>query len=141
MIMVTLKFDIQINAPKEKVWQTLWEDKTYRQWTSACGEGSSAKSDWQQGSRIEFGDGKGNGMFSVIDKKVDNTQMSFKHLGEMKGGVDVKSDWTGASENYFLSEKDGQTELKVELDTVEEFQNYFAEVFPKALQLVKKISE
>lgn len=80
-------------------------------------------------------------MYYVIDKKIDNTQMKFKHLGEIKGGSDIKSDWGEACENYLLSENNGQTELKVELDTLEEFQNYFVEVFPKALQLVKKISE
>jgi len=114
--MKKLTFDIRINAPKEKVWQVLWADKTYRQWTSAFTEGSHAKSDWQQGSRIEFLDGKGNGMFSVIDKKIDNIQMKFKHLGEIKNGTDVKSGWGEAFENYLLSESNGQTELKVELD-------------------------
>ncbi len=139
--MKTLTFDILINAPREKVWQTLWDDKTYREWTSAFTEGSYAKSDWQQGSRIEFLNGKGSGMFSLIDKKVDNSQMTFKHLGEIINGIDIKGDWGDAKESYFLTEKNGQTELKIELDTTEESQTYFAEIFPKALQLVKKISE
>lgn len=139
--MEKLKFDVAINAPKEKVWKTLWEDKTYRQWTAAFTEGSYAKSDWRQGSRIGFLDRKGNGMYSVIDKKIDNSQMTFKHLGEIKDGANVKSGWEDALESYFLSEKNGMTELKVELDTTEEFLDYFKGVFPKALQLVKQISE
>ena|ERR1700741_344726 len=136
-----LNFEIRINAPKEKVWKTLWDDKTYRQWTSVFSPDSHAKSDWKEGSRIEFGDGKGNGMFSLIEKKTDNVQMTFKHLGELKDGEEKLSDWGDARESYFLSEHNGQTDLKVELDSVEEFLDFFKEVFPKALQLVKQISE
>lgn len=52
--MVQLKFSIQINAPKEKVWRTMLEDATYRQWTSAFGEGSSFVGDWNEGSKFSF---------------------------------------------------------------------------------------
>ena len=33
--MPALHFTVNINAPKEKVWETLWDDATYRQWTAA----------------------------------------------------------------------------------------------------------
>ena len=57
--MKTQKYEITINATKEKVWEVLWTDETYRKWTSAFSEISSAESDWEEGSRIIFGDGKG----------------------------------------------------------------------------------
>src|SRR5688572_17833407 len=107
--MEKLRFNILINAPKEKVWKTLWDDKTYREWTSVFSPDSWAKSDWKQGSRIEFLDGKSCGMFSTIEKMVDNQQMTFKHLGEIKDGKDVPSNWGDARESYYLSEKNGQT--------------------------------
>ena len=34
-----LNFSIIINASKEKVWNTMLEDKTYRQWTEAFAAG------------------------------------------------------------------------------------------------------
>ena len=139
--MKKLNFKVQINAPREKVWQVLWEDKTYREWTSVFAPDSHAESDWKEGSPIRFYDGKGNGMYSLIEKKIGFTQMTFKHLGELKDGKETPSNWDDARENYFLTEMNGQTELKVGLDSIEEFENYFKEVFPKALQLVKQISE
>ncbi|MEX2593834.1 MAG: hypothetical protein WD426_13755 [Anditalea sp.] len=35
-----LHFSKRINAPKEKVWDTMLKDETYREWTSAFTEGS-----------------------------------------------------------------------------------------------------
>lgn len=139
--MITLNFSVEINASKQKVWETLWNDLSYRQWTSVFMEGSHAKSDWQEGSKILFVGPGGDGMFSTIHKKVDNSQMIFKHLGEIKGGVETASDWADAFESYFLTEKDGATELKVELNSTEDFQQYFNDTFPKALAIVKQLAE
>ncbi|NJM79532.1 MAG: hypothetical protein HC854_07840 [Flavobacterium sp.] len=60
------KFEISIKATAEKVWQVLWNDLTYRQWTTPFFVGSYAKSDWKQGSRIYFLSPDGRGMFSRI---------------------------------------------------------------------------
>ena len=139
--MKKVKFAIKINAHKEKVWDTLWNDSTYRQWTSVFAADSHAISDWNEGSKIKFLDGKGNGMFSIIEKKIPNQQMSFKHLGELKNGVETTVDWAGAMENYFLTESNGVTELNMEMDMNEEFEKYFTETFPKAIALVKQLSE
>jgi uncharacterized protein YndB with AHSA1/START domain len=40
--MQKLNFSTRINASKQKVWNTLWDDETYRLWTSAFAEGSYA---------------------------------------------------------------------------------------------------
>src|SRR5258705_11981452 len=103
--MTTLKFNAKINAPKEKVWATLWNDTTYKQGTDAFMEGSYAESDWKEGSKILFLSPGGNGMFSIIEKKVPNEQMVFKHLGEIKNGVEEPKDWGEAIESYHLEEK------------------------------------
>ncbi|MDX1940967.1 MAG: SRPBCC domain-containing protein [Saprospiraceae bacterium] len=139
--MKTLHFSTSINAPQEKVWNALWQDANYRKWTAVFHEGSYAESDWEEGSKILFLGPGGDGMFSMIEKKIPNKQMTFKHLGELKNGVEESKGWENARESYFLSEKDGGTELKVELDSVGEFEQYFSETFPKALQLVKEIAE
>ena len=139
--MTTLKFNAKINAPKEKVWATLWNDTTYRQWTAAFMEGSYAESDWKEGSKILFLTPKGDGMFSIIEKKVPNQEMTFKHLGELKKGVEEPKDWEGAKESYHLEEKNGVTELDVQLESIGEFEQYFNDTFPKALNVLKQIAE
>jgi uncharacterized protein YndB with AHSA1/START domain len=139
--MDTLKFKVEINASREKVWRTLWDDDTYRQWASAFSEGSYAESDWKEGSKIRFLGPGGDGMHSMIDKLVPNEQMKFKHIGEIKNGVESDSSWHGAMESYYLSDKNGGTEVNVELEIVAEFKDYFNVSFPKALILLKQIAE
>lgn len=98
-----LKTESYRNAPKEKVWNVLWNDTTYKKWTSVFSEGSHAETDWNEGSKVLFLDGKGQGMVSMIASKKPNVFMSFKHLGTIKDGVeDMDSDetkkWSGSME-------------------------------------------
>jgi uncharacterized protein YndB with AHSA1/START domain len=141
-----ISFSTTIKANKEKVWAVLWNDETYKAWTSAFTEGSCAVSDWDEGSRILFVDGKGSGMYSIIAKKIPGEFMSFKHIGEVKDGIEQPLDeksqnWSGSTEDYTLKETDGVTELTVELDIVESFMDYFTRTFPLALENVKKLAE
>ena len=144
--MEKINFSTSINAPKEKVWKTLWDDTTYRKWTSVFSPTSYADTDWKEGSKVLFLDGQGSGMVSKIEANRPNEFMSFKHLGEVKNGVeDTESDkvksWAGAHENYTLKEVDGTTDLLVELDMNEEYKEMFMQMFPKALEQVKILSE
>lgn len=144
--MKKLNHTIQINAPKEKVWETLWNDATYRQWTSVFSEGSHAVSDWKEGSQVLFLGPDGGGMFSRIEKMVPNETMEFKHLGVTKDGQPQPATpeteaWAGAMENYYLSENNGSTELRVEMDIAEDYEDFFKETFPKALEKVKELAE
>ncbi|WP_037573886.1 SRPBCC domain-containing protein [Sporocytophaga myxococcoides] len=147
MVTLTLlKFSVRINASQDKVWDALWSDASYRQWTSAFSPGSYAESDWKEGSKIKFLTEEGDGMFSVIEVKKPNTQMTFRHLGiVLKGKEEIKTkeseDWEGAKESYFLSENNGITELNVEVDVTNQYQDYFNKTFPKALEIVKNIAE
>lgn len=139
--MKKINFSIKINSPKEIVWATLWDDITYRQWTAVFSTDSHAVSDWKEGSEIKFIDNKGDGIHSIIRINKPNEQMSIKHLGEIKDGVETTLDWDGAMEEYFLNEKNGITELKVEMDMKEEYEKFLIDTFPKALALIKQISE
>ena len=103
--MLNMNFSIDINVPKEKVWNALWEDASYREWTSAFMEGSYAVTDnWKEGTKVLFLDPKGSGMVSMVAEDKPYGFMSFKHLGEVIDGVeDTTSDkvkqWAGALEN------------------------------------------
>jgi len=145
--MKKLNFSTHINASKEKVWNTLWNDATYRAWTSAFAEGSYVKTDnWKEGTKVLFLDPDDNGMVSMVAKNKPNEYMSFKHLGEVKKGVEdtgskrVKG-WAGAMENYTLKEENGKTILFVEMDSTDELSDFFAKTWPGALKKVKELSE
>jgi len=144
--MEKLQFSIDIAAPRQKVWDVLWDDATYRKWTSVFTEGSHAETDWQEGSKVLFLDGKGAGMYSRIDRRVEPELMSIRHLGEIRDGVeqskdDQAEDWEDATENYLLREHNGGTQLQVELDGADEYKDYFNDIFPKALAAIKALAE
>lgn len=141
--MTTLTFATKINAPKEKVWDTLWNDSSYRKWTAAFIDGSYAESDWNEGSKILFLSPKGEGMFGIIQTKIPYEQMTFKHLGEIKNSIEEPKDWGDATESYYLTEINGMTALSVKLniEATSEFEQYFNNTFPKALEILKKICE
>lgn len=144
--MKTLKFTIEINAPKEKVWTVLWADATYRKWATAFCEGTYAVSNWEEGSTIQFLTPEGEGMHSLIDEKVENEYIAFKHLNMIKDSKIVPVDaateeWAGAMETYRLKESNGKTTLEATTDTVEEYADYLNAAFLKALHTIKTLSE
>jgi hypothetical protein len=141
------EYRITIDAPKEKVWKALWDIDNYREWTSAFAEGSTVKTDnWQKGSKVFFVDETGSGMVARVDENIPNRYMSFRHLGEVRDGVeDTTSEkvqgWAGATENYTLNENDGKTEVVVDMDFNKEFAEMFRDIWPKALKIVKELAE
>lgn len=146
--MEKLNFSVNIDAPKEKVWKVLWDDSSYREWTRVFNEGSHAQTDnWKEGSKVRFlsADNQ-DGMFSEVAANRPNEYMSFRHLGIVKNGKDdteseeVKQ-WAGAMENYTLEENNGVTTLKVDMDSNDEFKEYFDKTWPQALGKVKSLSE
>ena len=142
------QFKISINAPKEVVWNSLWEDASYREWTSAFTPDSHAVTDWKKGSKILFLDGSDDGMVSQVADRRDNEYMSIQHIGIIQKGVEIldapeTKDWQGF-ENYTLKTVNGKTEVVVELQfnhIKEEYLYHFNEAFPKALEILKQISE
>jgi uncharacterized protein YndB with AHSA1/START domain len=141
------QFTTTINAPKEKVWQVLWNLDSYAAWTSAFSEGSKAETDnWKKGSKVLFTDGKGSGMVAIVEDNIPNEFMSFRHIGELKDGVeDTTSEkvqtWAGSLENYSLKENNGKTDLIVEMDINQEWLDYFLKTWPIALEKIKSLAE
>ncbi len=148
--MKTLHFSTTINATKEKVWQTMLGEDTYQEWTDVFMPGSHYVGDWDEGSKILFlapgENGKMGGMVSRIKENRKHEFVSIEHLGMVQDGEEdtfsesVK-EWAGALENYTFKEKNGTTEVLVDLDTDEEHTEMFNEMWPKALQKLKALTE
>lgn len=148
--MEKIKFSILINAGKEKVWRTMLDKPTYQEWTKAFHEGSTYEGNWEKGSEIRFlgpnENGKSDGMFSRIKDNIPYQFISIEHLGMIKKDVvDTTSEeakkWAQSLENYTFTEKDGQTEVTVEIDVTEEYKGIFEAMWPKALKTLKELSE
>jgi uncharacterized protein YndB with AHSA1/START domain len=149
--MKTLHFSTWINAPREKVWDTMLSDATYREWTEAFHPGSFYRGNLEEaGSEVRFigpeEDGSESGMMSRVKEVRRPEYIAFEHYGQiLKGVEDATSDevkkWHGSIESYTFTEKDGGTEVAVSVDTVEEYKDMFQGMWPKALQKLKEICE
>lgn len=148
--MQKLQFKIDISAPIEKVWDTMLEDKTYRQWTEAFSPGSHYAGSWDKGSKILFlGPNEQGVMGGMVSRIKDNRKhefISIEHLGMVNDGVeDTTSEavkpWAGSLENYSFKNLNGKTELLIEIDINDDFKDMFNDMWPKALQKLKEISE
>ncbi|MGE8555792.1 MAG: SRPBCC domain-containing protein [Chryseobacterium jejuense] len=139
--MEQLSYEIEINAEPEKVWSVLWSDITYRQWTTAFTEGSFYEGALEENSIVKFLDPKNNGMYSRVTKVIPNQEITFLHLGEIYDGIEVAQEWGDATEAYFLEENDEGILLKIAINTPAEFKSFFEEKFPKAMNIVKHLSE
>jgi hypothetical protein len=141
-------YKITIAASREAVWNSLWDDDSYRDWSSVFAEGSKAITDWQKGSKVLFLDNKNEGMVSVIEDRKTNEYMSIKHLGVVKNGVEETNTedskvWHGY-ENYTLKDVNGKTDLLIDMqlgDIPKEFIEYFDKTWPKALDKIKELAE
>lgn len=149
--MKKIKMNVEINAPREAVWDAVVNDTKYRLWTSAFSEGSFFEGGWNKGDVIRFlmitKDGKKEGMVAEIAESIYPEFISIRHLGYVANGIDdttsdeIKS-WTPAYENYTLEELSGRRTLfTVEVDTTDEYYPMFMDLWPRALQNLKEVSE
>ncbi|WP_346237219.1 SRPBCC family protein [Niabella insulamsoli] len=144
--MKELHFSMVINAPLEKVWETLWNDDSYRKWTASFNPGSYMESDWKVGGKTLFLDADRNGMVSTIQQLEPPKLVTFSHYGELRQGVEditserVKST-AGAIERYELEPNGGGTLLKVTVQVPGEYEEMMNEGFTKGLEQLKDLSE
>lgn len=147
-----LHFTTQINAPKEKVWDTMLSDETYRQWTDAFHPGSYYVGSWDLGSEIKFLSEEDNSQTGILGKIVANRPYEFVSMetiseisnGEPAPDSEFSKKWAGAHENYSFAENDGVTTVTVDMIGPQddpEMTEEFARMWPPALAKLKEICE
>lgn len=150
--MKKLQFTIEIQASKEKVWNTMLEDMTYRQWTSIFSPGSHYQGDWSKGSKMLFlgpnpETGEEGGMVSTVRENRPHEFISLQHIGFLQEGTEdttseMAKEWAASSfENYTLNENNGAVEVVVDLNIMDELAEEFEKMWPLALQKLKELSE
>jgi uncharacterized protein YndB with AHSA1/START domain len=143
----TLRFSTIIQAPRERVWTLMLAPDSYREWTAAFMEGSYYEGSWEPGQRIRFLSPTGEGMVAEVAENRRGEFVSLRHLGEIRpdGTVDTDSPsvraWAPAYENYRFLDRDGATELQIEMDTLPAYEQFMQEAWPKALARLKALCE
>ena len=139
--MQKMQFSIDIKAPKERVWKTLWEDKTFRDWANNIDEGMYLTGDLKEGNEVQFNGAGGEGVTSKIFKLTPNEFIGFRHMTDTQDGGEREKEWTGGEESYSLTDNGDVTALTVELDVPPGQEETFKVRLPKALERVKILAE
>ena len=118
---------------------------SYKQWTSAFGDGLYFEGSWQKGQRIRFLTPERHGVVSEIAENRPNELLSVRHIGYFLNGVEDTSSeafraWAPAYENYTFEATPHGTKLIVDQDMTEEFAS-MPEAWPKALAKLKALCE
>lgn len=145
-----LQFETEINRDAEVVYNTMIDEKHFREWTSVFNANSDFKGSWKKGSKVLFigisNEGKEEGMVGKIKENIPDKFISIEYLGIVKNGVEITcgpdvDDWQGSLENYTFRPRAGKTVVVVDIDTNTKFLDYFRETWPKALAKLKEICE
>lgn len=146
MVFKRLHFEISINAPAERVYDTMISQEGYMAWTSVFGKGSHYIGSWHKGEKIRFigldESGQIHGMISRIRENRQFSFISIEHIGVIKAGVEYmcgpeSGQWAGALENYTFKGKYGPTLLHIDIDVPPDAEPYFNETWPLALDKLK----
>lgn len=142
--MKALQFSIEIHASKEQIWKILWEDTTFRQWADLIDAGMYLQGTLREGNEVRFlSSVNGYGVTSLVEACTPNDYVLFRHSADTKESGEQKreKEWTGGTESYSLTEKDGMTTLTVKTDVPPEQEKAFNTSFPKALERIKSLAE
>ena len=151
--MIKLNYQIEINNSPENVYRKMLgldHKQDYEKWTAVFNPTSTWEGTWNKGEKMLFvgtgEDGQKAGMVAKIEENISGKFVSILHYGVLQNGVE-KTDgpdvekWAGAHENYYFEASGSGTLVKVEVDTVEEYADYFNEKWPDALKVLKESCE
>lgn len=142
--MKELQSSVEIKATKERVWETLWQDESLREWASIIDPGTYMVGDLKEGNEVQFiSSESGYGVTSLVEKLTVNEFLLLRHRADTQeeGAQERDNEWTGGEETYALSESNGATTLTVAFDVPPELEGYFKTNYPKALNRVKELAE
>ncbi len=141
--MKEMQFVIEIQAPKQKIWDVMWQDATFREWAGLIDPGTHIVGELTEGNEIQFISGNGYGVTSLVEKLIAGEFMQFRHSADTQnsGTEERAKEWTGGKETYTLTEANGVTSLTAVFDVPQELEEYFATAYPKAFAKVKELAE
>ncbi len=138
------QYSIEIKASRERVWSTLWDDTTLRDWANIIDEGMYMKGELKEGAEVQFISSVGGyGVTSLVEKLVPNESVSFRQMMDTKefGEQEREKEWTGGTETYALMENEGVTTLTHTTDVPPGLEEIMKNRIPRALERVKELSE
>jgi uncharacterized protein YndB with AHSA1/START domain len=145
--MKNLEYKIVISAPAKKVWETMLNEETYKQWVAKSWPNSFYEGKWAKGEKIKFIGPEGTGTLAEIVEFKPYERILARHIAVLgKGGVEDRTSedakgWIGTTEEYRFAEDKGKTTVTVLMGTTKEWAKMFDQGWPPALEELKKLAE
>ena len=139
--MKQLEFKTYIKATPQKIWEILWNQESYKEWSSVMNEDSRYEGNFKEGTYIDLYDANNNGMFNYVEKNIPNKEMTMQHKGWIYNGKREDQGWKDSRETYLLTEIENETELRIKVNSMHEFEDFFNSKYPKVLEKVKELAE
>lgn len=142
----TINKEIDLEAPRERVWDVLTNDATYRRWTAEFAEGSYAETDWQEGSSVRFLGPDGTGLVGriTVSRRPELLDIEYTGLaganGDHTDGEQARP-WVGTHETYRLAEIGTGTHLAVSAPMEDAYYDAMDGAWDRALARVKELAE
>ena len=148
--MKRLNYTIEINAKPEEVFRAISAPESFQKWSSVFSPTSRYKGEWKEGAEVEFQTTEENGevcgLLTLIKAFVPYEYISIEYCAVVQNGEIIRSGpmvdpMKGGQENYRLTPKGQATILEVESDAMPDFEDFFEENWPKALDLIAQLAE
>jgi uncharacterized protein YndB with AHSA1/START domain len=145
--MKKLEFNITIDADRQKVWETMLNPVTYKEWVNVSWPGSHYQGNWKKGENIRFLSPDQGGTMATLVEHKPYEQILLKHVavinsnGSEDRDSEIAKGWIGTTEAYTFTENKGKTTVAVEINTNPSWAEMFSSGWPKALAKLKEISE
>jgi len=139
-----LQFSVDIQATNNVVWDTLWQDETFREWAGIIDPETYMVGELKEGNEVQFISAHGGyGVTSLVEALIPHEFLLLRHSADTQesGTKEREDEWTGGKEAYSLKEENGTTTLTVIFDVPEEMETMFHESYPLALERIKQLAE
>ena len=142
-----LQFETTVNASAATAWKLMLDRESYVEWTKEAWPGSTYQGRFGKGEKVRFVGTEGGGTLARIDEYQENKGLLATHIAVINadGSEDSESDvakgWIGTLERYTFTEKDGETTIRVDIDTTPDWASMFEQDWPKALESLKRLVE
>ena len=149
--LLTINKSIQINATRDKIWQSLIEKSNFEDWCSVFYPGTTFEGDWSVGSNMRFlgpdvDSDTQSGMITRIAEHIPNEYLLGEHIGVVEAGKDRFEGedfdrWAGGTESYRITGDSQPYTLSVEASSTPEMAEFFEGAWDTALSRLKQIAE
>ena len=103
--MKKLEFKIDINASAKKVWDTMLNLETYREWVSVSWPGSKYQGQWKKGENLKFTSSDQGGTMATVVELRPNEYLLANHVavinpdGTEDRNSEIAKGWIGTTES------------------------------------------